>query len=163
MRPASLQGAGLGLFTRVDLRPRELVAAYEGEEIDLAEFQQRYVCDENGDPRVPPQHVFCVDEANGIFIDAADPALSNEARWANHQMASRANCVFGPRGVLRVGDKRIKAGSELTVAYGGGAIRTMRAFGLLPPPKRRKGAPERADRDDTTAGTPPAQQQPARR
>ena len=117
---------GLGVFARVELVP-PLSFVYKGELLDQGQAADRYCWFPTGRDRadfgffVPPR--FAVDHGNSkLYTDASNGAMANEMRYVNHRANKQANCklVANPTThvvTIRV-DKKIKAGTELTMSYG---------------------------------------------
>lgn len=117
---------GNGLFALRKFLRSERIIEYTGERITAREYARRY----------PTGFAMYGLELGGrprIFIDAADPKLSNEARYANdaRKTGLQNNAYFGTVGVARRGhvQKRrrrsylyaardILPGEEILVDYG---------------------------------------------
>lgn len=105
VQPSAIEG--LGLFTNVNLRPRQKIGEYEGERITQREGRKR---------AKTQKWIAIVEVNNGKSIDAARETTG--FRFINH------SCT--PNTFMRIIGERaefyalhaIKAGTELTLDYG---------------------------------------------
>jgi hypothetical protein len=70
-----IPGAGTGLFTSRSIAKGARVIEYKGEVLTKTQYQERYP-----DEKKPPQYMAATQRG---YVDAANPALSNYARFAN--------------------------------------------------------------------------------
>ena len=112
VRPAA--GKGDGLFAKVPIDEGTFLFAYEGEELDEEAFFRRY-------PKADGRYIACL--TDDLYIDGADAAKSNVARWMNHASAAKANVAWrkqtiGPRKAMRFyATRAISPGEELCFDY----------------------------------------------
>jgi len=102
--------AGHGVFAAERLPRETRLGAYEGERLNEAQYWARY-------PQDNPIYVLRLRRG---YVDAADPARSNFARFINSPKGTRkrANVYFrAPDGAV-VTKRAIRAGEELLVDYG---------------------------------------------
>jgi len=102
--------SGKGVFAVNSIRKGQILGCYEGEELTLEEFNNRYPFDNS---------VYVLDIGDGKFIDARDPEKSNFARYINspHGTTKKPNVVFLKKGVIAA-LKKIQKNEELLVSYG---------------------------------------------
>lgn len=119
---ATHDGRGMGLFAVEDIETGTYLFDYAGEVLTQAEFDERY-SPPSGAKGVADYAVGVV-RADGSFmyVDAASPALSNNARYMNHA-GDEPNCVMwtlaDPRPRLLMFARRdLAAGEELSFDYG---------------------------------------------
>ncbi|MCZ8131899.1 MAG: SET domain-containing protein-lysine N-methyltransferase [Steroidobacteraceae bacterium] len=146
---------GTGVFARRDLRKGERIMEYVGERISHAEADRRY---EHKAPDDNHTFLFTVDSRT--VIDAG--VDGNEARWVNHCCDPNCETVIENKRVFVETVRAIPAGQELTYDYMIGreagdppnideifACRCgspkCRGTMLLPPEKKRKRSPARAN------------------
>ena len=111
---AKLLDFGYGLFAKVPIDEGTFLFAYEGEELDEEAFFRRY-------PKADGRYIACL--TDDLYIDGADAAKSNVARWMNHASAAKANVAWrkqtiGPRKAMRFyATRAISPGEELCFDY----------------------------------------------
>ena len=76
---------GDGLFALRPIEEGTYLFAYEGELLDEEAMFARY-------PQADGRYIACIND--DLYIDGADPALSNMARWMNHASATNANVYW---------------------------------------------------------------------
>lgn len=109
---------GRGLFAAAPIEAGRFLFDYEGEILSEAQFQQRYPKGIETDYSVRLE----LADVASAYLDAADPLLSNVARYMNHDGAS-PNCVMWtithpvPRCLLFT-QIDVAAGEELVWDYG---------------------------------------------
>lgn len=79
---ASSPGKGDGLFAVARIAAETYLFDYEGERLDEAAFFERY-------PSADGRYIACL--TDNLYIDGADVAASNLARFMNHASPSAAN------------------------------------------------------------------------
>ena len=117
-------GRGKGLF--VGAEPIEAGAYlfdYGGRLIEQDEYNARYTVSRTGGVQADYAVGMVLDDGRSVYVDAADAAESNLARYMNHAEPDLANCVAWtvtqpePRVMLFAGDA-LAAGSEMVWDYG---------------------------------------------
>lgn len=111
---------GKGLFAQRDIPAGAYLFDYEGEALDLPDYQTRY-------PDKVSDYAVGIKMPDGRmrFMDAVDPRKSGLARFMNHDRSRanvrRATKLDGPSPrVLMYTTRRIQAGEEIQWDYGGG-------------------------------------------
>jgi hypothetical protein len=118
IRQSQIEGAGLGLFAIIDMVKGHSVVDYDGDILTEAELISRY-----GDATAP--YALCV--SGDCFIDCAlrrgIGAYINASRQKDNVKTRPANVRFvvhmGRKTARFVAIRRIRAGQEILVAYGG--------------------------------------------
>lgn len=104
---------GLGLFTTRDIKPKKIITPYEGERMTKQQAARKY-------PKNDARYMLCSNTTN-LCVDGR---LSNSGvgRFVNSAYGSgKANNSKYTDRYLNVKSKRnIKAGTEITIAYGPG-------------------------------------------
>jgi len=120
VKPSQIPGAGLGLYTLVDIEPDNAVLPYVG----IIHHHEPYY-----GPDGREYHTYCYELSSKMCIDATDPTLSNKARYINDSRNSEfdnnVEFIEVPAPESRWGrdiwlhsTDFIPAGSELFVCYG---------------------------------------------
>lgn len=132
VKPSTIPGGGMGLFANQNYKPGELIIKYTGEAIDEKQKQTRY-------PRNDAHYVMYVKQ--NVYIDAADPSLSSDARYINTGGKLHNNATLkishhnGEHHANVRASSHIMKGDEIFMPYG----RTFRHFTFIqPPPKQRR-------------------------
>jgi len=116
-RISTIPNAGFGLFTTVNIPKSFLFAEYTGRVVTDHDLQRRY-----GHYTAP--YAVCVRNSNGSIshhIDAANPAHSSLARYANDARSKRSNNAEFEQHKDRVflkATRDILANEEILVSYG---------------------------------------------
>jgi hypothetical protein len=118
IRPSQIEGAGLGLFGIGDMKKGHSVVDYVGDVLTEAELISRY-----GDATAP----YALRVSGDHFIDGAlrrgIGAYINASRQKDNVKTRPANVRFvvhmGHKTARFVTTRRIRAGQEILVAYGG--------------------------------------------
>jgi SET domain-containing protein len=102
--------SGKGVFASKRIEKGQVLGCYEGEQLTLDQFNERYPLDNS---------VYVLDIGDGLFIDARDPEKSNFARYINSPKGTtkKPNVVFLKKGIIAA-LKRIQKDEELLVSYG---------------------------------------------
>lgn len=110
VQKSTIPNAGNGLFAGKDFKAGQVIIPYEGERLTLKQKVARYPKDDAK---------YLLQLGKDVFVDAADPAKSNMARYANHKPLAQANAKLTARGNITA-KKAIKKGTEIFVSYGRG-------------------------------------------
>ena len=117
-----IPNAGLGLFANTHIMNRERFILYNGVRRNLQELDAEIGMNELG------EYWLRIGRSN-MFIDATDPSISSNARYANectesdvkHGICTGNNCVFVQdtcQNVWLQATRRINKGYEIYVSYG---------------------------------------------
>ena len=113
VRPSTVEGAGYGLFTKIDRKKGEYICNYDGEYLTLKQFNNRYK------KKFP---IYVLQIHNDLFIDAKDS--ESFGKYINNAKNSglKSNCRFyinrKNHAVSVKSTKNIVANSELFIPYG---------------------------------------------
>lgn len=117
-------GRGEGLFALRPIKRGTFIMDYLGEEMDLAELEARYGADELPDSS-GTAYLVGLEGVLGLeplYVDGVDPALSNPARYMNHEGAAwnvrKVKQRFPIRRLRYYARRDIGAEEELTWDYG---------------------------------------------
>jgi hypothetical protein len=113
VKPSTIEGAGYGLFTKIDKKKGDYICNYDGEYLSLKQYNNRY---KNKNP------VYVLQLYHDLFIDAKN--IESFGKYVNNSKNSgvKSNCKFY---INRKNDavsikatKNISANSEIFVPYG---------------------------------------------
>jgi hypothetical protein len=122
VQSSTITNAGLGLFTSVHIQNRERFLLYNGVRRHLRDLQSRFR------PNDLCEYWIRIGKSN-MYIDATDPELSTNARYANECMAHNIQ-QHGPNGVNAIfvqdscqnvwmqSTRHISPHEEIFVSYG---------------------------------------------
>jgi uncharacterized protein len=131
VRTSSLPNCGLGVYTKHDIPKGTRIMEYTGKRLTHQEYCERYKVNAAGRPTV--ECLYVAQAGRGVYIDATDRDLANEACLINHVNRSWGlhNCdlknatVPDPdnahakrSAVVVVATRDINAGEELFTQYG---------------------------------------------
>lgn len=112
---STINGAGLGIFTKVDLPKGAYLSTYKGKELTPKEYYQS--------PK-ELDYVWEILDTNGKplkYIDAGVIRNSNFLRYINHPLNKKMQNVRAVQvgeNIIYETSKRVKKGDELLVNYG---------------------------------------------
>ena len=127
VRKSKIKGAGLGLFTTIDIEKGEYIDVYMGRKLNASQVLKE-------DPAID---LYLMEINKNHFIDGGGKykcpvSFVNDARGLTRTPGIRNNCYFDllrrEKKMALIASRNIKAGEELFVYYGDSYWRTIKRY-----------------------------------